>query len=333
MDQIKVYEKDFQIRDLASEEQKAAFNVFTNSLAVKMGEKILVVTDEAKLNQEAAIFFEAAKSFSDQIKLVVIPPTGHHGAEPPAELVELLCQQNIILLVTTYSLSHTQARLQASQVGARIASMPGITKDTIIRTLSTDFKQTAHLAKMVTGLLTMAETAHLTSPAGTDVSFSLAGRDGIADTGLVTDPGDFGNLPAGEAFIAPKEGMTRGVLVIDGAFADILIDQPIKVTLETGKAVKIEGGSAAKQVEVMLTTIGPDARNVAELGVGTNKNAKLGSSALEAEKVWGTCHVALGNNRHMGGEVDVPYHDDGVILKPTLQLDEKIILKDGEFVI
>ena len=117
-------------------------------------------------------------------------------------------------------------------------------------------------------------------------------------------------------------------LVFDGAFADILIDEPIKVTIENGQATKIEGGIGAKQLQITLNTIGANSRKIAELGIGTNKAARLESSILEIEKVYGTAHVALGNNMHIGGEVDVSYHADGVILKPTLELDGKVILKD-----
>ncbi len=332
MDQLKIHQASHKVRDLYQDEKDAGHNVFTQCLAAKKEEKILIVSDQAKLDQEAAIFFETAKDFSDQVKLAIIPKTHHHGAEPPEELVNLMCQQDIILLITSFSLSHTVGRHKASDSGARIASMPGITRDIILRTLTIDYQEVSHLSKKITGLMTMAESAHLTSPGGTDVTFSLGGRDAISDTGLIHNPRDFGNLPAGEAFIAPEENKSQGTIVFDGAFADILIDEPIKVIIEKGQATSIEGKTGAKQLEITLNTIGEGARNVAELGVGTNKAAQLESSVVEVEKVYGTVHVALGNNMHFGGEVDVSYHADGVILKPTLKLDGKVILKDGEFV-
>jgi leucyl aminopeptidase (aminopeptidase T) len=75
---------------------------------------------------------------------------------------------------------------------------------------------------------------------------------------------------------------------------------------------------------------GPMARNVAELGVGTNDRARITGTILEDEKILGTVHVAFGNNASMGGTVKVPFHLDGVILAPTLVVDDRFLLRDGE---
>ncbi len=121
-------------------EEKAGTNVLGHCLAVKKNEKILIVTDEAKLAQEAPVFFESAKFFSNEVLLAVIPPSEHHGQEPTPQLVELMEKQDVILFVTSYSLSHTAARHKANDAGARIASLPGITLETILRTLIIDYQ-------------------------------------------------------------------------------------------------------------------------------------------------------------------------------------------------
>ena len=74
---------------------------------------------------------------------------------------------------------------------------------------------------------------------------------------------------------------------------------------------------------------GPEARNVAELGVGTNDCARITGTILEDEKILGTVHVAFGNNASMGGTVKVPFHLDGVIRAPTLVVDGEVLLEDG----
>jgi leucyl aminopeptidase (aminopeptidase T) len=240
----------------------------------------------------------------------------------------------VVLAPTFYSLSHTRARHEACKKGARIASMPGVTKNTILRTLSIDYTQVAALSKKIAGLLTISQKAVLTSPAGTNIVFDLQGRDAIADTGLLTNSGDFGNLPAGEAFVAPLEGKTRGILVFEKVYGDKPLSQPLAFEVRKGLITKAcYKRNTAKEIEAVLNKIGPKARNIAELGVGTNQMASLKGGMLELEKIYGTCHVALGNNAFFGGEVDVPYHVDGLIINPTLKLDGQTILKNGKFVI
>ena len=78
--------------------------------------------------------------------------------------------------------------------------------------------------------------------------------------------------------------------------------------------------------------MGKKARNIAEVGIGLNRKAKVTGIVLEDEKAYGTCHIALGNNIGFGGKVDVPLHIDCVIKKPTIFLDDKIIMKKGRLV-
>ena len=54
---------------------------------------------------------------------------------------------------------------------------------------------------------------------------------------------------------------------------------------------------------------------------------------LEDEKVMGTVHLALGNNITMGGTFNVPIHLDGIIKKPNVYLDGKLLMKDGKLLV
>jgi leucyl aminopeptidase (aminopeptidase T) len=330
---IKVVDSKIKLRGLTPKERLAGENVMRNCINVKQGEKVLIVTDSGKIKLEAPVFFETAKSFTKNLSLIEMPPTGQSGKEPPRNVIKQMCQSDVIFLVTSFSLSHTQARKKANEAGARIASLPGITLEMILRTLTLDYSQISQKTKEITALLTAAKNAHLTSQNGTDILIPLEGRDAVADTGLLTNPGDVGNLPAGEAYIAPVRGKSNGIVIFDGAYGDIFLDEPIGITVDNGTVKKIEGGNAAAQLTRLLDAIGPGARNLAEFGIGTNPKAKLGTGVLETEKVYGTVHLALGSNATIGGEVDVPYHQDGVILKPTLELDEKEILREGKFLV
>jgi leucyl aminopeptidase (aminopeptidase T) len=99
----------------------------------------------------------------------------------------------------------------------------------------------------------------------------------------------------------------------------------ICLRFEDGVAVEIRG---SKKVAKLLDESGFKSRNLAEFGIGTNPKARLGN-VLEDEKVLGTCHIALGDNSTFGGKVRAGIHIDGTILKPTIKLDEKILMKNG----
>lgn len=316
---------------LSDEELLVGSTVFTQCLQIKSHESVLIVTDEKLLKPEAAILFESAKKYTDDVRMIEIPLATEHAQEPPDDASHLMEKMDIALLITTFSLSHTVARYDACRNGTRVVSMPTITKDIMVRTLTKDYDEIAALSKNVASLQTAGTTAHITSLNGTDLTLDLSGRTAIADTGFYTNPGDSGNLPGGESFIAPVEGTAEGIIVFDGCFADIVLDEPIVVRVKNGHAVDITGGEASRLLTERLARAGERAYNIAEFGIGTNKYAQLGNNLLEVEKVYGTCHIALGNNATFGGEVDVPFHSDGVILQPKIEIDGTVILENGEF--
>lgn len=319
------------IRQLTNEENHLGQQVLQTNMGFKPEESLLIVTDPQMLQKEAAIWFETGKTITEDTQLICFEGMTQNAQEPPKEVSIAMRQADVAMLQTSFSLSHTKARLEASKSGARIASLPSVTHDIILRTLAIDYQPIAQLSIKLADHLSNANTAHITAANGTDLTIALTDRAGLDDTGYFTTAGDFGNLPAGEAFIAPPEETAQGVYVVDGSFADITLDQPITITIENGYATNIYGGQAAKQLNHQLNKTGKKSRNLAELGIGTNPEANPTGSLIEAEKAYGTVHLALGNNATIGGKVDVPFHSDGVILSPTLTLDGNTILRDGGF--
>lgn len=302
--------------------------------AVKPSDSVLVITD-TKLEKIGKALFEAALEQTAEVAIITIPPRKSHAEEPPAPVAELMKNYDVLFIPTWRSMSHTDARRAACANGARCSTLPCILEETFIRALQADYERIAALSVKVAGMITVAETARVTTPAGTDITFSLEGRNGIADTGLIRKPGLFTNLPAGEAYSAPVEGTANGVVVIDGAIADTGIltpDDYIRVEVENGYATEITGGKSAEYLISIMEPHGKEARNVAELGIGTNHEAKLIGSILEDEKVLGTVHIAFGDNKSMGGNISVGSHLDAILLQPSLFFDGRPVMLGGEFV-
>jgi leucyl aminopeptidase (aminopeptidase T) len=67
--------------------------------------------------------------------------------------------------------------------------------------------------------------------------------------------------------------------------------------------------------------ISPSAACIAELGIGTNDRASRPDNILEAEKILGTTHIALGDNTTFGGTNSANFHEDYVFFSPTLILE------------
>lgn len=309
------------------EMKKAIKTALVDCLALKEGEEFLSIGDEPS-REIGMAFWEVARDMKAESIYVEIIPRSTHAEEPPPPVAAMMREVKVIVAPTSKSLSHTAARKAACEAGARVATLPAITKDVLIRGLSADYQTIAEKTKALAAIITEGKSAHISSDTGTDLTMSLDGRKGLADTGIVHKPGDFSNLPAGEAFVAPVQGSSEGVLVVDGSMAGVgVIKELIKVTIRNGEAVEIQGSEVLQQI---MEKYGKDARNVAELGIGTNDKVRLSGSVLEDEKVLGTVHVALGDNSTFGGDVSVPVHLDGIIRNPVLTVDGKVVVKDGQ---
>jgi leucyl aminopeptidase (aminopeptidase T) len=320
-------------KKLTAQLEAAARTALETCLAVKAGETVLVITDEPKREIGTAIW-RVAKFLGAEAMLTEIMPRQRNGEEPPAPIAALMAASSVVLCPTSKSLTHTAARREACAHGARIATLPGITEDMMIRCLAADYNAIAERSQRLSVALESGNEVRVTSPAGTDIRLIRGDRHAKPDTGFYLNPGEYGNLPAGETFFAPVEGTAQGVIVFDGAMAGVgKVKTPIRIIVRDGIAVEITGGPEAKKLNELIDPLGVAARNIAELGIGTNDRAQITGVILEDEKVMGTVHIALGDNMSMGGTVSVPSHLDGLILQPTVYVDDRMIMEDGKLLV
>jgi len=312
---------------------KASEVALKQCLGVKEGESILVITDEILRGIGLHIWLCARDLNTDAIYIEMLPRK-MHGEEPPKPIAEAMKNVDVVVAPTSKSLTHTIAREEATKRGVRVATMPGITEEIFIRTMNVDYSYIQRITDVVGDILDKGNIVRIESDNGTNLTFSIGGRKARRSSGILRNPGDWGNLPGGEAYIAPIEGSANGVAIVDGSMASIgKLINPIKIVFKDGYAIDIEGGDEANKLKQILLQYGQDARNLAEFGIGTNPGAKVSGIVLEDEKVMGTIHIALGNNFGFGGKVKVPIHLDGVILNPTVYIDGNIIMKEGRLLV
>jgi leucyl aminopeptidase (aminopeptidase T) len=302
-------------------------------MGLRDGEKVAVITDEPCRTIGMALF-ETARNLGNETLLVEIVPRKINGEEPPRAVAELMKQMDVVLCPTSKSLTHTSARRAAKELGVRVATLPGINEEIFVRCMNADYGRIAELTNRLCALLDEASVIRVTGPSGTDITLPKKGRKALASHGLFRSRGEGGNLPTGEAYLAPLEGQSNGVVVADGSFAGIgKLSEPIRIEVKDGFAIAISGGEQARELERMLAVYAPLSYNVAEFGIGTNERAIVSGAILEDEKILGTIHIAFGDNVSMGGTVDVRSHLDGIVLKPTVRFDDRLVMRDGVLVI
>ncbi|MEG6523682.1 aminopeptidase [Desulfotomaculum sp. 1211_IL3151] len=324
-------------------------SMFKVNMGLQAGEKVLIVNDVPNPEQwqlsyaeisdiatrslfARAVYDIALEAFAEnQIDYLVFPSTGQNATEPAPEVAEKFLDYDVVFLLTSFSLSHTNTRERASQKGARIASMPGIEYAMFLEDgpMAVDYEEIRRETEALAEKLTKAKIARVTTEWGTDIRFSIENRAGGPDTGIYAVKGEWGNLPGGEAFIAPLEGTANGTLVVPKGWYPGLAED-MTLAFQDGYVVSLEGGGKVGEEFTKLFSFGDAGyqhrRNCAELGIGTNPKAKKPDNVLEAEKIKGTIHIAVGDSSHMGGLTESDLHEDFVLPKPRLYLDGELII-------
>lgn len=312
--------------------ESAAQTVINKCVNVQKGESILILSNSPHEDIAQYLFHAACKKTTFAYSFQI----AHIAKKDPIPLAldRLMSKMDVIIAVTSPSISHTDARRKACRRGCRIISMPNITNETFTRLASADYIKIGRKSRKLKDILSIAKEVIVTATNGTELYIPIYKRKGHADIGILDKAGLFSNLPAGEAAIAPDDGKTEGRLIVDSGMGVGQYDtDKLILSIKNGKTIRISGGNAANRLRRKLSYYGPDSRLVAEFGIGTNDSARLSGYSLEDEKVLGTIHVAIGNNISFGGNNDVPIHLDGVVYKATVEIDGRKILENGKYVL
>ncbi|GAA0274712.1 aminopeptidase [Halobacterium noricense] len=299
----------------------AAETAVEQCLGLEADESCVIVTDDERQPIGDALY-DVASEITDAT-ILRYPPGDQHGEEPPSPVAAAMLDADVFLAPTTKSLSHTRARGAANDAGARGATLPGITADVFTTGLDADYETIRQHCEDVLAQVEGADELRVTTPAGTDITFGPGDREWRDDTGIVHEPGDFSNLPAGEVFVSPENA--NGTYVVDGTMmphGKLDADEQLRFEVEDGFVTDISDTQVREQVEAASEQVGRDAYNLAELGIGTNVAVtELVGSVLLDEKAAGTVHIAIGDDAGIGGDTDAPLHLDGIIREPTVFAD------------
>lgn len=310
-----------------------ALKAMTQCAGVKPGENVVIACDTNKLRL-AEVLAAAAYAVGGVPTITMFTPTGAHGAQVPDPVVGACARADVFFLPTSWSMTHTDARIAASESGARGATMCEVTEDCLAAGgILADFEAADRLARKIGAVLEKTDTIRMTSPSGTDLTGKVTKRPIQYETGLFRNPGEFGALPNSELNISPIEGSTEGVIVGNVRLMGfgILRDEPITIEVKDGEVSKAWGGAAADYLNTTLASFNDrSAYNLAEFAVGLNPKARSYATNLEDLGRLGFGHHGIGSNYAIGGNVKAPCHIDVIYTDATLKLDGKTVLERGE---
>jgi 2,5-dihydroxypyridine 5,6-dioxygenase len=301
-------------------------------------DRILFIYDS--ITRDTVAYLEqAAKSLNLKFESLEVPVPAMHGQEPPASALPKMLSSTLILGLTSKSMAHTQARIQAAKAGARYMSLPEYSVSLLADScLLADFRGIAKKVRKVSDLFSAGEKVRVTTALGTDIQLNIRGREGNYCPGFVEANGELGSPPDIESNVSPVETDSEGVIVVDGSIPYPglgLLSSPITLEVRGGKIVNITGEGqeeTIKKLHELFQMADPEKTKVlAECGIGFNDKASLCGIMLTDEGAAGTGHFGFGSNSTVGGKNSVPFHLDFVYRNPSIFIDGKCIFKDGAY--
>ncbi len=299
---------------------------------VKEGETVLISTDTNKLRIAEALAGAAYGVGATPI-IIMIPPVKTHGAQLPEPVVAAFREADVFLQPSTWSQTHTKARVEAIKAGKRGSTMCEVTEDALsVGAIEADYEECDRLGRKLGAVLAESKEVRITSPLGTDISGEVKGRPVQYETGLFREPGQFAAFPDSEINISPVEGTAEGKAVIDVSIMSVGITlyDPVTLIMKEGKVVDIQGGMFARRFMQTLDALEDEkAFNYAEFGIGLNPCARLAATNLEDLGRLGNCHCGIGSNFAIGGKVLAPNHHDAIFKDASVYFDGKLVLDKG----
>ena len=228
----------------------------------------------------------------------------------------------------------------AQELKVRHGHMIGIDEKLMADGMCADYDEVFSLTNQVYDLVRNAQTIHVTSAQGSHVTATFH-KDWrwVPCHGRYHQPGSWGNLPEGEVYTAPAT--VDGVLVCDvlgDYFSEKygVLEQPVVITVKDGYITDItsENAALAQELHDYLFSA-PNGNRAGEFAIGTLTSLKkLVGNLLQDEKMPGL-HIAFGNPypHFTGADWDARVHVDVIPSCCTIEVDGRVIMRDGQFTI
>lgn len=314
--------------------EEGAKIVVENWLHAKKDDLIYFVTDETK-KREMKAFKEATEQIGATCQITELKSSEIQNGKAIENLKWEMAKANAIVGATNYSFITTDAVYYALSKGVQFLSIPMSThnEESLLEQdfLKMDPDEASLIGMPMFWQLRKANHIHVTTKLGTDLHFDITDRFPGIFHGSLWEPGKCSSASF-EIYIPPIEFKTQGKLVLDGSMGYIgLVEKPIEITFENGYIKNIEDTPDGIRLLKYLKSFNDlEMFCAAEFGIGLNTISQCrGVSYIEDESTYGTFHIGFGRNLALGGCHNAAGHFDLVTHKPTIVVDDKIIMKNG----
>lgn len=317
--------------------QKGAYTLAKDIMLIEPGENVVITGDTASDSRVIDAVAGAVYAIGGVPTIISYPTAPNVGLQPPAPIAAAVAKADVWIEFTYSYIMHSKAFRDAMDFGTRYINLTGMDVEMMVNTIAeVDYATMIELGEYIKSVLEKTDEVIIKCPNGTDLVAYNKGR-GIRHSGQLATRKGYPIMLGGQISWCPVEATINGTLVFDGAAFPPMelgkLNEPIKLYLEEGRVVKVEGGSEAKTFENWLESFGDENMyRLAHYSLGFNPGVtKITGRIVEDERVFGCMEFGIGSQGAaiMGEFWNAASHTDGIVLKPTMILDGEVFEKDG----
>ncbi len=203
--------------------------------------------------------------------------------------------------------------------------------------LDINYRGLAERCASLKEVLEAADEVSITSLGGTNLTFSIAGREVFVDDGIISDwevehGRGWGHLPAGKVIVAPVAGTANGVLHSDMTDYFGVRIAGIQIEFRDGEVIAARAQENDELLQLVLSKGKGDVRKLGgfELGMNPQIRDPIGYAVWDS-KAFGDATLWIGDNLLIGGENEANLSWGFSIVRPTVSLDGTVVLKNRDF--
>ena len=319
---------------------KSADLIVRELLAIQPGEEVVLVADPETDIEMVQALCGVSQAVGAECTIAIMPSRPVKESLKMTKFIDKgLEVADVVIGMTKASGAACWSPLISTlkkETGLRFLSM--VLRDLDIWTkggATADYYEILKTGQRLQSVWEKGQEIYLTTEKGTNLKARIGGAPPFIEAGFATKPGQTAAFSDGEVSQGPVQGTAEGVVIVDGPIAHIdLPASPIRLEIEKGRVVKIEGDErGTRELRDIVDNV-KDADNFAEIGIGLNPECRQNGEFEEEKKRLGNVHIAVGRNTGgYGGNIACMVHLDMVVYEATVRTDKDILLQDGKLCI
>lgn len=312
----------------------AAHKLVTEFRPLSAGQQVLITADTAADARTVRATAGAALAVGAIPTVITYPTLPAPMMEPPAPVLKAVTGADIWFDFSVAYQLYSSAYHLALEHNCIYVCLTGMDPDMLVRTVGR--VNYGPMEEMATRLYEMSQAADricVTNPAGTDLGMQV---DKAGDPFWEPPPseGGYPQMLGGQSGFMIHRESCEGMLVFDGTLwppVELgILGAPVRLVIEGGYVKAVEGGPEATIFSRWLESSGhPEAYLMDHACYGFNPGVTRPTGRiLEDERIFGCMQFGIGAT-----DYGSPAHTDGVVLNPSVWLDDLQIEQAGRYVL